>query len=80
MFTSRSFLWLVSLTFAGSFVFTRLIQFFADGWQLPTKSRLASLDVAVIEKRTREMLIMYLCIFALFVVLEVLAYFNVKIQ
>jgi len=49
----------VAASFAAAGIFTFVLQFFADGWQLPIREKLAVLPVEKREQRKRQIPIVF---------------------
>jgi hypothetical protein len=60
----------VAASFAGAGILTFVLQFFADGWQLPTREKLAALPVEKQKQRKKHIPILFAA--CLIVVLMVL--------
>jgi len=61
----------VAISSAGAGILTFVLQFFADGWQIPTRDKLAALPPEMREQRRKQIPIVFLACFI--VVLIVLA-------
>jgi ABC-type multidrug transport system permease subunit len=61
-----------SLAVAG--ILTAVLQFFADGWQLPTRNKLAALPVETREQRKKQIPIVFVVSFVVAIILLVLCW------
>jgi hypothetical protein len=60
----------VAASLAGACILTFVLQFFANGWQLPTREKLAALPIEMREQRKKQIPMAFgVCFGILFIVL-----------
>jgi hypothetical protein len=64
----------VAASLAGAGILTFVLQFFADGWQLAIKDKLAALPVEIREQRKRQIPIVFVVCFIVVLIVLILCW------